>query len=174
MGMQLIFVMETDSECKTDWIYIKETIEKVYQYNNAQIKLSPVYMAGRGNYKKKERRIKELISQYAATSKTNQSKVIYCFDCDEYDRDPNDRNFLNEVKQYCLDQGSEFVWFCRDIESVYVGRKIDRNAKRQTAASFKARKMINNVDSKSLGYTSFHDNTSNILNVLDRYLQRKE
>ena len=104
--MQLIFVMETDSECKTDWIYIKETIEKIYQYNNAQIKLSPVYMAGRGNYKKKERRIKELISQYAA--------------------------------------------------------------------SFKARKMINNVDSKSLGYTSFHDNTSNILNVLDRYLQRKE
>ena len=27
MGMQLIFVLETNKKCKSDWIYIKDTIE---------------------------------------------------------------------------------------------------------------------------------------------------
>ena len=27
MGLQLILVMETNRQCKSDWIYIKETID---------------------------------------------------------------------------------------------------------------------------------------------------
>ena len=51
MGLQLIFVVETNKNCKSDWIYIKETIERFYQYDQVQIKFSPVYMDRRENIK---------------------------------------------------------------------------------------------------------------------------
>ena len=62
MGLQLIFVVETNKKCKSDWIYIKDTIDRFFQYNQAQVKLTPVYMDGKGNYKNKEKEISCLIS----------------------------------------------------------------------------------------------------------------
>lgn len=47
MGVQYIFVVETNSKCKSDWIYIRDTIERFYQWNQPQIKLSVVYMNGK-------------------------------------------------------------------------------------------------------------------------------
>ena len=78
MGIQFIFVVETNKKCNSDWIYIKDTIEHFYVYERTRVKLSVVYMDGRGNYnsKKKEKEIERLISQYSVTSKSNQSKVI--------------------------------------------------------------------------------------------------
>ena len=32
MGVQFIFVVETNKGCKSDWIYIKETINYFYNY----------------------------------------------------------------------------------------------------------------------------------------------
>ena len=50
MSLQLIFVVEANSRCKSDWIYIKETIEQFYQYSQTEVKLSPVYMDGKEIY----------------------------------------------------------------------------------------------------------------------------
>lgn len=58
MGTQLIFVVETNRKCKSDWIYIKDTIDYFYQYNQTQIKFTPVYMDGKGKYQKKEKNFK--------------------------------------------------------------------------------------------------------------------
>ena len=52
MGLQLIFVVETNSKSKSDWIYMKDTIDYFYCYDQAQFKFSLVYMNGRGKYKK--------------------------------------------------------------------------------------------------------------------------
>ena len=82
--------VEADPKCKSDWIYIKDTIEQFYRYERTQVKFSPVYMGGKGNYEKKQKEISKLISQYSAGSKRNQSRVIYCFDCDDYDSRPAD------------------------------------------------------------------------------------
>ena len=65
MGVQLIFVVEANKSCKSDWIYIKSTIDYFYEYNRTGLKLSPVYMDGKGNYKQKEKEVKSLISQYS-------------------------------------------------------------------------------------------------------------
>lgn len=48
MGLQLIFVVEANEKSKSDWIYMKDTIERFYQLDQAQIKLSPVYMGKEG------------------------------------------------------------------------------------------------------------------------------
>ena len=87
-----------------------------------------------------------MINQYRAMSSANRSKVLYCFDCDDYDNNPEDQKFLREAKQYCDDRGYEFIWFCKDIEQVYIGKKIDDSQKKKEAAAFKARKMIRAVN----------------------------
>lgn len=48
MGIQLIFVVETNKKCNSDWIYIKDTIEYFYDYNRTEVKFSPVYMDEEG------------------------------------------------------------------------------------------------------------------------------
>lgn len=54
---------------KSDWIYIKSTIDYFYEYNRTGLKLSPVYMDGKGKYKQKEKKVKSLISRYSKVSK---------------------------------------------------------------------------------------------------------
>lgn len=49
MGLQLIFAVETDKKCQSDWTYIKEIINRFYQYNN-HIRLRVVFMKGKNNY----------------------------------------------------------------------------------------------------------------------------
>ena len=48
MGRQFIFVVETNKKCQSDWMYIKDTIEHFYAFDRTQVKLSVVYMDGRG------------------------------------------------------------------------------------------------------------------------------
>ena len=78
MGSQFIFVVETNKKCQSDWMYIKDTIEHFYTFDGTQVKLSTVYMDGRGNYKKKE-------SNYSAPRLgyinfwSKQRKYNFCF-----------------------------------------------------------------------------------------------
>lgn len=172
MGLQLIFVVETNKKTNSDWIYIKDTINYFYQYDQTQIKLNAVYMDGKGKYKKKEKEIRSLISQYASVSKTNQSRGIYCFDCDDYDIKQEDEKFLLDAEEYCNKKGYDFVWFCKDIERVYLGTKVDDNDKKKKAATFKKRGDIINVEADKLSERNYKSNTSNIMNILDKYLER--
>lgn len=176
MGSQFIFVVETNSKCQSDWIYIKDTIEQFYSYNRTQVKLNKVYMDGKGNYKKKQKEIQKQISQYKAASKSNHSKVIYCFDCDDYDFDSEVRNFLENAQKYCAENGYEFVWFCKDIEQVYLGKQVEDAHKKAEAAAFKNKKLIMNIRVNQLSGNSYRVGTSNLMCVLDQFEEfaRKE
>ena len=116
MGLQLIFVVEANKKSKTDWIYIKETIDRFYKYDEAHLKLSAVYMEGKNKYLSKVKEVNLLISQYSSTSANNVTKVIYCFDCDDYDSNPVDKEFLEKTQEFCKANSYEYVWFCKDIE----------------------------------------------------------
>lgn len=50
MGTQFIICVETNQKCNSDYIYIKSAIEQFYLLDNASVRLSPVYMDGKGNY----------------------------------------------------------------------------------------------------------------------------
>lgn len=174
MGVQLILVVEADSRGASDWIYIKETIEHFYAIDNAHIKLTPLYMEGRGNYKKIQSKIKDKEKRYSVTAKNNVSHVIYCFDCDQYDKRIEDYNFLEEAKKYCKDNCYDFVWFCRDIEHVYLKKQIDSSEKSFKAEQFKNNNDINNITSRILSSASYKLGTSNLMLILDKYLKHKE
>lgn len=174
MGLQLIFAVEADPKSKSDWIYIKDTIEQFYRYDRTQIKFSPVYMGGKGNYEKKFKEISKLISQYSAASKRNESRIIFCFDCDDYDSKPEDIKFLETACSYCGERNADFVWFCKDIEQVYLKDRIDKSRKKDEAARFKAGKGIRRICAEQLNHEEYRVGTSNIMTVLDQYLERKE
>ncbi len=170
MGVQLIFVVETNKACNSDWIYIKNTIDRFYTYDRAHVKLSAVYMDGKTKYEKKEKEVKRLISQYNNAASNNKSSVIYCFDCDEYDNKAEDAIFLNFTERFCKERGYERVWFCKDIERVYLEREVSHSKKKEEAARFMAKKRIDGVNEDRLSATSYKSNTSNILRILDKLI----
>ena len=77
MSIQLIFVVETNKTCKSDWIYIKDTIDYFFEYDRTAIKLTPVYMYVKGKYKNKEKEIydlkHDLISNQVKTETAEES-----------------------------------------------------------------------------------------------------
>lgn len=173
MGIQLIFVLETNKKCKSDWIYIKDTIEYFYDIDVNNTKFTQIYMDGKGNYKNKQKDINKNIDQYAKGTKNSNSIVIYCFDCDDYDINTEAAKFLEDAFRFCNDNKYELIWFCKDIERVYLKRKVAKNEKKMEAGKFKANKIIRNIDEKNLNADKYKDGTSNILNILDKYLVRK-
>ena len=88
MGLQLIFAVETNKKCNSDWIYIKDTIEHFYSYERTQVKFSVVYMDGKGNYNsnKKEKEIKSISVQkdsedLSVTNITSSSSLFFAHLC---------------------------------------------------------------------------------------------
>lgn len=169
MRMQLIFVVETNKDVQSDWIYIKETLENLYRIERSVIKLSPVYMNGRGNYSKKLNEIKSLEKKFKAMSDESRSHVIYCFDCDAYDTNSNDRKFLEDARLFCKKNDFEFVWFCKDIEQVYLGRSVGGKVKRKEADRFKAKHIIDKINVDSLNAEVIGEGRSNLMLVLNKY-----
>lgn len=169
MGLQLIFAVETDKKCNSDWIYIKDTIGRFYTYNH-HIKLSVVYMNGKTNYERKEKDVKALIKQYVSSAKNNKSIVIYCIDCDDYDINQKDKDLLKRIDEFCKKNHYELVWFCKDIERVYLGKKVHDNQKKEESKRFAGKGTINNVDETKLSKTVYELNSSNILKVLDKFI----
>ena len=167
MGLQLVCVVEANKKSKTDWIYIKETIDRFYKYDVVHLKLSTVYMGGKDKYSDKDKEVKSLISQYSRASSNNVTKVIYCFDCDNYDSKSEDKNSLEKTQEFCKANNYEYVWFCKDIERVYLGKKVEDGHKNSEATRFKANKLIDGVSESRLNGKSISHNMSNILRVLD-------
>jgi len=172
MGLQLIICVETNKKTNSDYIYINATIKFFYKIGLANIKISPVYMDGRGNYSsgKINKRINALINEYKAGSKNNESIVIFCFDCDDYDTKPEDKQFLDNAKQYCADNGYRFVWFYKEIENVFWGRTVPDNAKKKEAENFAKKNKIKDLNIDNLKADKYKDGKSNLCSILDDYL----
>ena len=72
-----------------------------------------------------------------------------------------------------MEKEYDFIWFCKDIERVYIGKKVDDSQKKKESATFKAKKLIDAVDESKLVVNNYRANTSNIMIVIDKYLSRK-
>lgn len=172
--MQIIICVESNKQNKSDWMYIKSTIDSCFVYDRSLVKLSPVYMSGKGNYNsnKIQKRISTLKKEYAAGSKcSSESVVIYAIDCDECFKDSADMSFLNLVEKYCKDNGYDFVWFFRDVEEVYVKKRVDVADKKRTAEQFFRLKKIKKLDKDRLKSAEMNIGRSNIMLVLEKYLE---
>lgn len=82
---------------------------------------------------------------------------------------------LETVKKYCKDNEYQFVWFCKDVEHVYLGKQVADSQKKKESVRFKTNRLIKKVDYKNLVAQTYKIKTSNIMKVLDSYeeLNRK-
>lgn len=172
MGLQLIFCVESNKQSQTDYIYIKHTIAEFYEFDRSSIKLSAVFMGGKGNYSlpNTQRQITALQKLYSAASSNNVSAVIYCFDCDNYDSNPSDSLFLQNAEAYCKKNGYYFAWFCKDIENVYLGKQISDKQKTGAAIAFASKYGIKAVKEDNLRVTKYAPGFSNLCLILDELL----
>ena len=163
--MQLIFVVEASKESKSDFYYISETLKEFY--NILGHKITPIYMEGKGNFNKKQEEINKNTSKYKGVS-----KIFFCYDIDNPTSPIYSLNKSIEV--YAKAKGYETIWFYENVEQVYIKNDVHDSEKTKTAKKFVAHNLIRSVVEKDLSQTIIsRKRSSNILTVIDKYLQRK-
>lgn len=170
MAIQLILCVETNKKADTDSKYIFETIRYYYNVDNS-VKLSKIYMGTKTKYNSKE--VLKEIKQKKSMFSRGSSMVIYCIDTDQYEKNPNHKKEYDEIQKYCEHENYEMVWFCHDVEEVFIGYKVSDSDKTKKAAEFVKKNIVKNVNYKKLSSDKLIKNTSNMLLVFDKYLQRK-
>lgn len=170
MAIQMIFCLETNKRADTDYIYISEVLDYLYQKSN-QVKISPIYMGTKTKYQSKDvlQEIRKKTREYIHGEK----KVIYCIDTDEYEKISEHANAFQNIRQFCEEKGYELIWFCHDVEEVFVGKKISDSQKVQTAKAFRRNKDVEKLSQDRLSEEEPKSYASNILRILDQYLERK-
>ncbi len=171
MALQIILCMETNKRAATDYIYIRETINRFYEINN-KIKISPVYMNTKTRYKSKDV-IKE-INRLQRDYKIGDTKAIYCIDTDLYESNAEHASDLKSISDFCKENEYDMIWFCHDIEEVYLERRISDKEKVAESGKFRNKNMIQSISENMLSCENIRLRSSNILLVLDKYLKRRD
>ncbi|MBR2498726.1 MAG: hypothetical protein IKB67_03330 [Clostridia bacterium] len=169
--LALIFCVECNKKSESDKMYISNVIKNFYKLDTS-IKTRYLNFAGKGKYKSEK--IKKEIEKIKAEPHYKQIKVVYCVDADKIQADPDTNKLNEEIKKYCKKNNYEFVWFCRNIEDVFLHKTIN-NSKEKIKAAKKVGRVggIGLATEKTLTATKLSENKSNLMSVVDKVLQRK-
>lgn len=170
MAIQMILCVETNKKADTDSIYILETIRYWYELNN-QVKISKVYMNTKSRYHSKD--VLKEIEKKAKDFTIGETRVIYCIDTDQYEINMDHATEFDNINKFCTENNYDLIWFCHDVEEVFLGKKVLDSQKVLEAAMFRRKNKIVELKGDKLSCSEKHIYASNILNILDKYLQRK-
>lgn len=174
MGLQLIFCVETNKQADTDWVYIDETLKEYYQLPN-QVKRSKINMETKSKYN--SRKVLGEIEKQTKWYKNHahgETKVIYCIDTDAYESNYEHKKELDEIKNFCETHNYDLIWFCHDVEEVFIGKQVENSQKKKEAGAFRSNGGIKSVREEKLSATDIKSKCSNVLRILDKHLERKE
>lgn len=160
---QYIFCVESDFKSKTDWMYIKKVLDYLNKNKVNFDKYKPLFMNGKGNYNSKSfvKVLNKTIKDYAG-----ESIVIYCVDLDNYHTSIEDKKFYEKIEIYCNSNNYKLVYFSRDIEEVFLGKRVESNNKRKEAMRFSKNGIITNELLERLMKNTKTIKLSNILIVI--------
>ena len=164
----LVLCVETDNKADTDPKYIDKAIRSFYVVNN-DIRITYIRMDGKGNYKKKSivKQIREQLS-----GDFDETCVAYCIDIDNLaDSDILEQN--KNIKEYCDKLNYKYIWFCRDIEEVFLHKRIPKSEKKRESIKFSHLSNLDKAKEASLSSKTETPFKSNLLCVLDTFLVRK-
>lgn len=170
MAIQMILCVETNKSADTDSVYIYDTIKHWYKVDN-KVKLSKINMNTKSKYNSKGvvREIAKMKKNYVL----GETKVIYFIDTDQYEKNPDHAREFDEISQYCEENDYELVWFCHDVEEVFLGHRVSDSQKVKEAETFRRKRKIDEVQITKLSCDDKRACTSNIIKVLDKHLVRK-
>ncbi len=169
MAIQMIFCVETNKKADTDSIYIVETLRQFYRIDN-KVKINKVYMGAKSRYKSKDV-LREVESKIKAF-KIGETKVIYCIDTDDYEINPDHEKEFREISAHCQQYGYDLIWFCHEVEEVFIGSRVVDSQKVKKAAEFRKNNRIREIKPERISVPERRSCTSNIMNILDKYLER--
>lgn len=168
MNKRILCCVETTKQADTDYQYIRETIRFFYN-EPSNIVVRPIYMESKSRYNSKS-----VIEQIKRNSQNcNNTNVIYFIDTDDWNTSANDEKTIQQIQKYCIDNGYDFVFFCKDIEDVYWGKRVADTEKINAVKKFKSTHAIEKMEPKRLYRKRYQIHCSNIMNVLDKYWDRK-
>ena len=170
MAIQIIICVESDKRAQTDNVYIKETLNRFYIINN-QININYVNMGGKSKYNSKD--TKKQIKEYLRDYKLGKSVVVLCVDTDQIETNYEQKIEFDQIKEYAKNNQYELVWFCHDVEEVYIGKTVSKDIKKNVSIDFKKKNQMEAVDAGCLKCSSVRKGRSNILLIFDKYLERK-
>lgn len=168
---QVILCVETNKKAKTDVGYIDAVIKQLYCIDS-EIKLQYEYFNGKGGYKDSTV-LENIEKDMNALKERSLSKVVYFIDADKYDSNPEDQQLNTDIENFCQQNGYKFVWFCRDIEEVFLHKTVGDSKKKEEVAKFKKGNNLGKATEKTLSARSMARKKSNMLLVLDQVLNRK-
>ena len=169
MALQIIICVESDKRAGTDNIYIKETLEHFYVIDNS-VNLNFVNMGGKSKYDSSD--VKKQINTYIRDYKLGDSVVVLCVDTDQLETNYEQKMEFEQIERFAMSMDYELVWFCHDVEEVYIGNSIVKDAKKRTSIDFKKKGERVNVDKKKLDCREKRKGCSNVMQVFDKYLKR--
>ena len=169
---QVILCVETNKQANTDVGYVDAVIKKLYQIGT-EIKLQYKYFNGKGGYNA-PKQLKEIKNDIAALKGRASSEVIYCIDTDKYDSDAEVQKLNADIENFCHQNGYKFIWFCRDVEEVFLHKTVDDSKKKEAVAKFKAGNDLGQANEQTLSAKFIARKKSNMLLVLDQVLDRKQ
>ncbi len=166
--IQIIFVVETNKITKSDDRYVSKLISQLYDLSKNDVQFQYVHMGTKYRYNKPS--VLKEIKEYIQQNKNGINHVVYCFDTDRIDNDQVQVEALKKYENFCIQNGFYFVWFCYDIETVFLGHSVPDNEKEKESRDF-FRKKFELEKSLKLRLSKNKDDiksnrSSNILTVL--------
>lgn len=177
MKLELVFCVVCGPKSRSDIAYINKTITK-YFVNSKQVGVHFVCMDGKSKYNN-GKVLREIAKYQSRASKQNAKiEVIYCFDTDKFEIRDSQYRENEKLLKYCQKYGYHSIWFCHDIEEVYLGKSVNAKEKVQVARKFGKEDDIDKIDilrisDKGSG-NGLKAGKSNIVDVLSELLMLKD
>ena len=165
----LLFCVESNKQEQIDWIYIESVIKHVF-IDERTIVRRPLFMNSRSRYNNPK--VLREIKRYQ-TASYDSVHVIYCVDTDKIETNIDQKKQFEEITKFCSENGFELVWFCHDIEEVFLGYSVSDSEKKASATRFVSNEDYKKISIKKLKRSDYHKGNSNLLTVLEKYLSIK-
>lgn len=167
-NIQLILCVESNNQARTDYFYIQSVLD--YFYSIKENKLSYLFLGSKHKYNSKKtiKDIKKRTKDFAQSA-NRKSIVIYFLDKDYNNLRTEDKNFIEVVEKYCLDNEYLLVWFVKNIEEVMLNKEEPNKTKIKKAQTFYRKELIKLIDVDRLSAPNDVNTAgkSNILTILN-------
>lgn len=171
--LQILLVVETSDEDKSDTIYINEVL-KTY-FDTKFINLRYIYLKGKTNYNKKNI-LSYINNQTNVFRKVAKGKtvVIYFIDTDSTNKEYKKGSIFSNISEFVKQKSFELVWFCKNSENVFLNKEPSQiDNKTKVAKVFSSSGKINDINVSNLDRNEIELNCSNIYGILSKYLMKK-
>lgn len=178
--LQLIFVVETSEDDKADNIYIRSVIDKYFSFLNdkydGETNTLTYCLKGKQHFNDKKTLyfIKNKTKMFSDYNEGALTVVIYFMDTDSTETEYKKGSFFSNVQEFCKEHNFELVWFCKNVENVFLNKEADQvKNKTEAAKLFATSNGIDNIKRDNLSKDRIEYKCSNIILVLGKYLNKK-